>query len=85
MLAEKYGEPSDVVENFDNSVQPKDDNSKMYQLGMNRCKYFTTYKTENGSIQLSIENESFSTSFVKLAYFDKINSEIIREKAKSDL
>lgn len=85
LLTEKYGEPSDVVEKFDTRTEPRDDNSKMYEVGMNRCKYYTTYKTENGSIQLSIENDGFATSSVRLSYFDKINSKIIREKAKGDL
>jgi len=84
LLTEKYGEPSESVEEFDNS-QPRDDNSKMHEVGMNNCKYYTTYETENGSIQLSIENDGFSTSFVRLSYFDKINSKIIREKAIDDL
>jgi len=48
---------------------------------MDRCKYYTTYETGIGSIQLTIEKDDF----VRLSYFDKINSEIIREKAKSDL
>ncbi|EZH72364.1 hypothetical protein ATO12_23215 [Aquimarina atlantica] len=85
LLTEKYGEPSENVEKFDVHSEPEDDNSKMHEVGMNRCKYYTTYETENGSIQLSIENDGFLTSFVRLSYFDKINSKIIREKAKSDL
>ncbi|MBG6131626.1 hypothetical protein IWQ47_003054 [Aquimarina sp. EL_43] len=85
LLTEKYGEPSEIVEKFDVQSEPEDDNSKMHEVGMNRCKYYTTYETENGSIQLSIENDGFLTSFVILSYFDKINSKIIREKAKSDL
>lgn len=87
LLIEKYGEPADIVEKFDvQSFQlPLDDNSKMHEVGMNNCKYYTTFELDNGSIQLSIENEGFSTSFVMLSYFDKINSEIIRQKAIDDL
>lgn len=85
LLTEKYGEPAEIVEKFDSYSQPQDDNSKMYEVGMNRCKYYTTFELDNGSIQLSIENEGFSTSFVLLAYFDKINSEIIRQKALDEL
>jgi hypothetical protein len=47
--------------------------------------YYTTFDLENGSIHLSIENDGFSTSFVMLSYYDKINSEIIRQKALDDL
>lgn len=85
LLTEKYGEPSEVVEKFDTNIEPEDDNSKMHEVGMNRCKYYSAYEMENGSIRLSIENDGFSTSFVRLSYFDKINSKIIREKAKGDL
>lgn len=85
LLTEKYGEPSEFVEKFDAYSEPEDDNSKMHEVLMNRCKYYTTYETENGSIQLSIENDGFSTSFVRLSYFDKINSEIIRNEALKDL
>jgi len=85
LLTEKYGEPSEIVEKFDTYSEPEDDNSKMHEVGMNNCKYYTTYEMEHGSIQLSIENDGFSTSFVMLSYFDKINSEIIRQKAIDDL
>lgn len=85
LLTEKYGEPSEIVEKFDAYSEPRDDNSKMHQVGMNNCKYYTTFELENGSIQLSIENDGFSTSFVMLSYYDKINSEKIRQKAIDDL
>ena len=85
LLTEKYAEPTVIVEKFDNYSEPKDDNSKMHEVRMNRCKYYTTFELENGSIQLSIENDGFSTTFVMLSYFDKINSEIIRQKAIDDL
>jgi len=85
LLTEKYGEPSEIVEKFDTYSEPENDNSKMHAVGMNNCKYYTTFELENGSIELSIQNDGFSTSFVMLSYFDKINSEIIRQKALDDL
>lgn len=85
MLTEKYGKPSDVVEKFDTYPQPRDDNSRMYEVGMDRCKYYSIWQTDKGEIQLSIEHESVMKYFVRLAYFDKINSDIIKEKAKDDL
>ena len=85
LLTEKYGDPSEIVEKFDSYSEPKNDNSKMHEVGMNNCKYYTTFEIENGSIQLSIENDGFSKSYVILSYFDKINSKIIREKALDDL
>lgn len=83
MLTEKYGQPSESVEKFP-SYEPKDDGSKMTQVHLDACKYVTTYETDKGSIQLSIKGD-ISSAFVTLAYFDKINSNIIREKAKGDL
>jgi len=83
MLTEKYGQRSESIEEF-SSYEPKDDGSKMRQVHFDACKYVTTYETDKGSIQLSIKGE-ISKAFVVLAYFDKINSDIIREKAKEDL
>ena len=85
LLTEKYGEPSEVVEKFNTSYEPDYDNSKMHEVGMNNCKYYTTFELKNGSIQLSIGNDSFSSSFVMLSYYDKINSEKVRQKAIDDL
>jgi hypothetical protein len=85
MLSEKYGEPSDVVEKFDRYSQPKDDNSKMFEVQFDRCKYYSIYETEKGTIQLSIEHQSVTSCFIKLAYFDKINGSIIKVKAINDL
>jgi len=85
MLTEKYGKPSDVVEKFDTYSKPRDDNDKMHQVGMDRCKYYSIWNTDKGEIQLSIDHNSVISHFVKLAYFDKINSNIIKAKAKGDL
>ena len=85
LLTEKYGEPAEVVEKFDTHSEPRDDNDRMYEVRMDRCKYYTTYETEKGSIQLSIDHKSVISSYVTLSYFDKINGKIIREKAKRDL
>ncbi len=83
LLTEKYGQPSESVEKF-SSYEPEDDGSKMTQVHLDACKYITTYETEKGSIQLSIKGD-ISSAFVILSYFDKINSDIIRAKAKDDL
>jgi hypothetical protein len=84
MLTEKYGKPADSEEQFDGLV-PRDDNSKMHDVKMDRCKYYTTYETEKGSIQLSIEHDGFIRCYVQLSYYDKINGEIIRKNALGDL
>ncbi len=87
MLTEKYGKPSDIVEKFDGPSisQPKDDNARMYEVKFDRCKYYSIWQTEKGEIQLSIDHNSAISCFVKLVYFDKINSDIINAKAKDDL
>lgn len=85
MLTEKYGKPTDVVERFDSYSQPKDDGSKMTQVQLDKCKYYAIWETEKGTIQLSIDKGDLMSCFVRLGYFDKINSEKIKSKAKDDL
>lgn len=85
MLTEKYGKPTETVEKFDGYSQPKDDNSKMYEVKFDRCKYFSTWSTDKGDIQLSIDHNSVLRCFVKLVYFDKINSATIKKQAIDDL
>jgi len=85
LLTEKYGEPTEIVENFDTYSEPDDDRQKMYEVKIDNCKYYTTYELENGSIQISIDHQSVVSCFVRLAYFDKINSEKVRQKAIDDL
>jgi hypothetical protein len=80
MLTEKYGEPTESVEEFQ-SKYVNDDRNKMYAVKMDRCKYYAIYETEKGSIELSINHESY----VVLSYFDKINGDIIKAKALDDL
>jgi hypothetical protein len=85
MLTEKYGKPSDVVEKFDTYSEPRDDGNKMYEVKLDRCKYCSIWDTDTGEIQLSIDHKRLTSCFVKLAYFDKINSDKIKAKAKDDL
>ncbi len=85
MLTEKYGKPSDIVEKFDGYSEPKDDEARMYKVKFDNCKYSSVWQTDKGEIQLSIDHNSITSCFVKLAYFDKINSDKIKAKAKDDL
>ena len=87
MLTEKYGNPNDEAELFDVKPfqLPLDDNMKMHQVGMDNCKFYTVWKTDKGDIELSIDHSGFTSRFVKVVYFDKINSAIISAKAKDDL
>jgi hypothetical protein len=85
MLAQKYGEPSEVVEKFDTYPEPRDDGDKMYEVKIDNCKYYTIYQTEKGNIELSIGHNSVLSCYVILSYFDKINGDIIKAKAMDDL
>lgn len=85
LLTEKYGKASDVVEKFDNESSERDDQSKMYAVKMDRCKYLTVWNTDKGEIQLSIDHIKFDRCFVKLVYFDKLNGDTMRKKALDDL
>ena len=85
LLTEKYGEPSEIIEKFDTYSEPDDDGDRMHAVKMDNCKYYTTFELENGSIQISIDHQSVMSCFVRLSYFDKINSEKIRQKAIDDL
>ncbi len=84
LLTEKYGKPSESVEKFQ-SYTPDDDGSKITQVELGACKYYTTFETEKGTIQLAIEHDGMTSCFIKLAYFDKINSETIKKQALDDL
>lgn len=85
MLTEKYGKPADVTEKFRSYSEPRDDNDRMYNVKMDRCKYVTTFETPKGDIQLSIGHNSVMSCYVLLSYFDKINGDVIRAKAMEDL
>lgn len=85
MLTVKYGKPSDVVEKFDGDSQPNKDIDRMDEVRFDNCKYYSVWQTDKGVIQLSIDHNSVISCFVKLLYFDKINSLKIKAKAMDDL
>ena len=85
MLTEKYGEPAEVIEKFQSYSEPKDDNSRMHEVKMDRCKYITFFETPKGDIQLYIGHDNMMSCYVMLSYFDKINGDVIRAKAMDDL
>jgi hypothetical protein len=85
MLTEKYGKPTDIVEKFDSDSQPEDDGAKMYEVQFDRCKYHSFWETDRGEIQLSIDHNSVISCFVKLAYFDNLNSAAVKKQALDDL
>lgn len=85
LLTEKYGKPADIVEKFDSDSYTRDDQSKMYGVKFDQCKYSTIWSTYKGEIQLSIDHNKLSRCFVKLVYFDKLNGDTMRKKALDDL
>jgi hypothetical protein len=85
MLTEKYGEPSESVEKFEiYGGEPEDDGTKFMYVQLDKCKYYSIFKTEKGNIELQIKG-NHSSSFVILSYFDKINGDIVKQKAIDDL
>lgn len=82
MLTEKYGTPAVVIEEFERD--PKDNNSKLHELKMDRCTWASGFQTELGEIELSIEYKDFR-SCVVLRYRDKVNTEKVKKQALEDL
>lgn len=85
MLTQKYGEPADIVEQFQGIITPKTNNEKLYELKMDRCTWYTTFETSKGDIQLSLQKGDFGQCFVLLKYYDKINTDTVRSAAMDDL
>jgi hypothetical protein len=85
LLTEKYKEPIEIVEEFQTNLQLTDDDDKMHEVRHDGCKYFTTYETNKGKIRLTIDHDGISICFVRLTYYDRINSKIIRKKSLDDL
>ena len=85
MLTQKYGEPSVVVEEFQNHTYELDDNDKMHEVLMDRCRYICDWTPENGTIELRIQNVSLVGAVVVLVYIDADNEAKVREKALEDL
>lgn len=85
MLTTKYGKYADCVEKFEGYSQPRDDNGKMHELTMDRCKFYTIWKTDKGNIELEIIKDNLGGGMVRLSYWDKINTMLVQEKAMDDL
>ncbi|MBR1798864.1 MAG: hypothetical protein IJ761_03065 [Bacteroidales bacterium] len=86
LLTEKYGAPTKVTELFqDYSNYGFDDSDRMFSVRTDRCKYQSDFKTEKGDIHLRIDHDGGSRAFVSLKYFDKLNSQTVRQQALNDL
>lgn len=84
MLTEKYGKPTECVEEFQGYRAPIDNTSKFHELRMDRCTYTTTFETPKGDIQLSLKSQDIKC-FVFLKYWDKINTASVESQALNDL
>ena len=85
MLTTKYGKYADCVEKFEGYSEPRDDNGKMHELTMDRCKFYTIWETDKGSIELEIIKGNLGGGMVRLTYWDNINTMSVQEKAMDDL
>ncbi len=88
MLTEKYGNPSECVEEFQlDSYEntPVTDDDKLHKLYMDECTWYTTYSTTEGDIQLSLSKTGYVSPCIMLGYWDRINTQAVRSQAMEDL
>lgn len=88
LLTEKYGKPARCEERFQGIFSgPLSDGDKLLALKTDCCTWYTVYRVSKGNIRLSIENKGggLGLSRVLLRYYDKINSEAVKQQALEDL
>ncbi len=85
MLMQKYGAPIMETEEWNSYSTPKDDNSKMHEVHMNRCVYQTSFNVNGNIITVSIANVMTFYSYVSLYYMDNINYNKGKVNAIEDL
>lgn len=85
MLTQKYGKPTEETEEFQGYSAPRDDNSRMHEVKMDRCKYICDFTTDNGVIELRIAHNSVISCFVVLVYVDAENESKVQSSAIDDL
>lgn len=85
MLTQKYGAPAEDVAKFQGYSQPNDDNDRLHELKMDRCVWYAIFRTNLGNIQLSLDHQSVMSCFVRLQYWDRANTDTVRQQAMDDL
>lgn len=86
MLTEKYGDPTNIEEEFPNRLSYSfNDSDKMHEVRMDRCRYICDWTTENGAIELRIEHNIMIGCFVVLVYLDAENEAKVHSSAIDDL
>lgn len=82
MLTEKYGKP-EVTETF--SDYTHHDWSKFHAILNDECKFISTFKTDGGTIQLTMLKAGSLKACVILHYYDKSNTDLVKKNAMDDL
>ena len=83
MLTEKYGEPFDEHEEFEDPYID-DSLSKFREARLGKINFKSTFNIENGFAFLKIESRSIGC-YVALYYFDKSNLQKAKSEALDDL
>jgi len=84
LLTRKYGEPALNDEIWQGYSVPTDDNSRMYEVRMDRAKFVSAWNTPNGEIDLMIKYVG-GDCVVVLVYFDAAGQEAALQSAYDDL
>jgi hypothetical protein len=85
LLIMKYGTADTIVEKFETYSEPSSDYHKMLALKEQECVYTTIFKLPKGNILLTIVHTPYSDGRVLLTYYDKVNTEAVRQTAIDDL
>ena len=84
-LTTNYGEPSVVIEEFKDGIEPYSNYDKFLQVILKQCTFKTLYTTEKGDISLSLWPLENMNCCVFLIYTDKINEQKANSSAIDDL
>ena len=85
MLTQKYGEPTSDKEEWQGyGGKPRDDNSCMHELQMNRANIGSYFETPVGDIELIILSIKMQCC-VMLTYYDAVNYKAAVNSAMEDL
>ena len=85
LLNVKYGEPNYNKEEF-TKYNGDDNESKKYAVHNREIEWYAIYETELGDIELTLVGGTFINKVrVKLSYYDKVNSNRVRQSAMDDL
>ncbi len=85
MLTEKYGDPIEEIEEFQQPYSWSNDTQKFHEVIMGRVTYKSKFSNEKGSIILSIEQIEHLVCYVNLIYFDYTNATLVLGNAQDDL